>query len=395
MMDLQAQDRAHRIGQRSDVSVFRLITYSPVEEKILSRATEKLNVSELVVESGKFNKESVESDNSLERKRIMEVLLTDFDSTQPKDAAAEKTGSDEADDDDDNSETSEKEDANEMLSNNEVDYQLYAAIDAQVRASGGVRAPLFTRDEDIPDWIKYPQKAGGNVFTPANPLADEGSRKRKAVMYDDGMTEKQFLRAMEKQAIAEEQQAKKRPKLSKSPVAAAKPSQEEEAPVRSDSLLTDWTFRKLISCSKSVVALKDPVTKRRLSDIFLEKPDPATFPDYYEIIEKPISINDILRKCRAKLYSNLQEFNDDWALMFANAKKFNGDPSWVVDDAAALDKELQRVLKKNGFSADHIPSSKKSAEQIPSSMKSPGASGSKGTNKKLRIKLKLKGPPTT
>ena len=29
MMDLQAQDRAHRIGQRSDVSVFRLITYSP------------------------------------------------------------------------------------------------------------------------------------------------------------------------------------------------------------------------------------------------------------------------------------------------------------------------------------------------------------------------------
>jgi SNF2 family DNA or RNA helicase len=29
MMDLQAQDRAHRIGQRSDVSVFRLVTYSP------------------------------------------------------------------------------------------------------------------------------------------------------------------------------------------------------------------------------------------------------------------------------------------------------------------------------------------------------------------------------
>jgi hypothetical protein len=49
------QDRAHRIGQRNDVSVFRLVTNSPVEEKILSRATEKLNVSELVVESGKFD----------------------------------------------------------------------------------------------------------------------------------------------------------------------------------------------------------------------------------------------------------------------------------------------------------------------------------------------------
>jgi ATP-dependent helicase STH1/SNF2 len=82
MMDLQAQDRAHRIGQRSDVSVFRLVTNSPVEEKILSRAAEKLNMSELVVEAGKFDQRSVENDNSLERKRLMEVLLTDFESNK-------------------------------------------------------------------------------------------------------------------------------------------------------------------------------------------------------------------------------------------------------------------------------------------------------------------------
>ena len=105
----------------------------------------------------------------------------------------------------------------------------------------------------------------------------------------------------------------------------------------------------------------------------------------------PIAINDILRKCRAKLYSNLQEYNDDWALMFANAKKFNGEPSWVVDDAAALDKELQRVLKKNGFSADHIPSSKRSTELSPAAKKGGDSTSSKKTNKKLRIKLKLKG----
>jgi hypothetical protein len=195
-------------------------------------------------------------------------------------------------------------------------------------------------------------------------------------MYDDGLTEKQFLRMMEKQAVQEEQQPRKRPKLQKiapsTVSAAAIPDAEEQAPLRSDSLLTDWTFRKLISCSKSVVALKDPSTKRRLSELFLEKPDPATFPDYYEIVEKPMAINDILRKCRAKIYSNLQEFNDDWMLMFANAKKFNGEDSWVVEDAKALEKELQRVLKKNGFSSEHIPSSKQT------------------TKKKLRIKLSLK-----
>merc|ERR1719223_2005866 len=38
MMDAQAQDRAHRIGQKNEVRVFRLCSTSPVEERILQRA---------------------------------------------------------------------------------------------------------------------------------------------------------------------------------------------------------------------------------------------------------------------------------------------------------------------------------------------------------------------
>lgn len=71
MMDAQAQDRAHRIGQKNEVRVFRLITTSPVEERILSRATDKLNLTGLVVEAGKFNKTS----KAQERKEMMETLL--------------------------------------------------------------------------------------------------------------------------------------------------------------------------------------------------------------------------------------------------------------------------------------------------------------------------------
>ena len=44
--------------------------------------------------------------------------------------------------------------------------------------------------------------------------------------------------------------------------------------------MTEWTFRKLISATKSVIALKDPTTKRRFSEIFLEKPCAQTYPDY-------------------------------------------------------------------------------------------------------------------
>jgi len=389
-MDLQAQDRAHRIGQRSDVSVFRLITNSPVEEKILSRATEKNNISQLVVESGKFNKDSVESDNSQERKRLMEVLLTDFDTTtkdQSKIASASERSSDQGDDDDDDagSEDSDEEDLNELLSNNENDFQLYAAYDKQMVAEGKSHLQLYTSDEDVPDWILHPQVGGTrSVFA----AADEGPRKRKAQNYDDGMTEKQFMRMMDKQFV-EEAKAKKKQKTARgvarasnaASVAAAEEEEEDatDAPPEVDEsgapLMTDWTYRKLISCGKSVVALKDPSTKRRLAEIFLDKPDPAAFPDYYETIEKPIAINDILRRCRAHIYRSIPEFRDDWRLMFDNAKQFNGEDSWVVQDARALEKELERVLKKNGFVDDTRPPTSKATQE---------------KKKTFRIKLSLK-----
>ena len=46
--DMQAQDRAHRIGQTNEVRVLRLCTVNSVEEKILAAARYKLNVDEKV-----------------------------------------------------------------------------------------------------------------------------------------------------------------------------------------------------------------------------------------------------------------------------------------------------------------------------------------------------------
>jgi len=48
LQDLQAQDRAHRIGQTSEVRVLRLCTVQSVEEKILAAARFKLNVDSKV-----------------------------------------------------------------------------------------------------------------------------------------------------------------------------------------------------------------------------------------------------------------------------------------------------------------------------------------------------------
>ncbi len=53
--DLQAMDRAHRIGQKKQVRVFRLVTEKTVEEKIVERAERKLFLDALVIQSGRLS----------------------------------------------------------------------------------------------------------------------------------------------------------------------------------------------------------------------------------------------------------------------------------------------------------------------------------------------------
>ncbi|KAI9452517.1 P-loop containing nucleoside triphosphate hydrolase protein, partial [Boletus coccyginus] len=51
-MDIQAQDRAHRIGQAKAVLVFRLVTAHTIETRIMQRATEKRQLEALVIAKG-------------------------------------------------------------------------------------------------------------------------------------------------------------------------------------------------------------------------------------------------------------------------------------------------------------------------------------------------------
>jgi SWI/SNF-related matrix-associated actin-dependent regulator of chromatin subfamily A member 5 len=53
-VDLQAQDRAHRIGQTKTVRVFRLITENTVEERIVERAEIKLRLDTVVIQQGRL-----------------------------------------------------------------------------------------------------------------------------------------------------------------------------------------------------------------------------------------------------------------------------------------------------------------------------------------------------
>lgn len=56
-MDLQAIDRAHRIGQKKQVIIYRFVTEGSVEEKIVERAARKLKVDHLIMQKGQYRNE--------------------------------------------------------------------------------------------------------------------------------------------------------------------------------------------------------------------------------------------------------------------------------------------------------------------------------------------------
>ena len=69
--DMQAQDRAHRIGQKNEVRVLRFVTSQSVEERILAAARYKLTVDEKVIQAGKFDNKSSGNDR---RQMLMDII---------------------------------------------------------------------------------------------------------------------------------------------------------------------------------------------------------------------------------------------------------------------------------------------------------------------------------
>ncbi|CAF3430093.1 unnamed protein product [Rotaria socialis] len=110
--DQQAQDRAHRIGQKNEVRVLRLMTVNTVEEKILACARYKLNVDEKVIQAGKFNRSSTSS----ERQNYLEQLIE---------------GDDELKDDDED--IPDDEILNQMIARTEQEFNLFNRMDVARR----------------------------------------------------------------------------------------------------------------------------------------------------------------------------------------------------------------------------------------------------------------------
>ncbi|KAJ4475673.1 SNF2 family N-terminal domain-containing protein [Lentinula aciculospora] len=72
--DLQAMDRAHRIGQTKQVYVYRFITEGSVEERMLERAAQKLRLDQLVIQQGRGGPAAAQTNKAANKEELLEMI---------------------------------------------------------------------------------------------------------------------------------------------------------------------------------------------------------------------------------------------------------------------------------------------------------------------------------
>ncbi|KAG8556782.1 hypothetical protein GDO81_018204 [Engystomops pustulosus] len=101
-----------------------------------------------------------------------------------------------------------------------------------------------------------------------------------------------------------------------------------------------------------VLEAREPVTNRRLCELFMFKPSKKDYPDYYNIILEPMDLKTIEHNIRTDKYATEDAMMDDMKLMFRNAWHYNEEGSQVYNDAHVLEKILKEKKKELGPLAD-------------------------------------------
>ncbi|XP_069823224.1 protein polybromo-1 isoform X4 [Dendropsophus ebraccatus] len=98
----------------------------------------------------------------------------------------------------------------------------------------------------------------------------------------------------------------------------------------------------------AVLEAREPMTNRRLCELFMFKPSKKDYPDYYKIILEPMDLKTIEHNIRADKYATEDPMMDDMKLMFRNAWHYNEEGSQVYNDAHVLEKILKEKRKELG-----------------------------------------------
>jgi ATP-dependent helicase STH1/SNF2 len=127
--DMQAMARSHRIGQREQVIILRLITSATIEEKILSTAHEKIDKEAMVIQAGMFNnKYKFNQSRALMKKQLKHKM-------------------EEYDDD-----ATSNDDITDILSRSDAERKLFEKMDAQWEREDKEGRSVLPADQ-MPAWV--------------------------------------------------------------------------------------------------------------------------------------------------------------------------------------------------------------------------------------------------
>ncbi|EKX51227.1 hypothetical protein GUITHDRAFT_66145, partial [Guillardia theta CCMP2712] len=163
-MDMQAQDRAHRIGQTREVRVLRLTCANTLEEDILEKATYKKELGGAAIDGGMFNEKATVED----RHEFLRKIFSRATNTTKADVLS-------------------KEAMNQELARDEMEFRMFQEHDHELQSRSS-QPDLMTEDE-VPSWLKYEEddktSASRKKELERAEKASRKSRMRKTASYKE------------------------------------------------------------------------------------------------------------------------------------------------------------------------------------------------------------------
>uniref|UniRef100_A0A8D9EME9 Protein polybromo-1 n=1 Tax=Cacopsylla melanoneura TaxID=428564 RepID=A0A8D9EME9_9HEMI len=114
-------------------------------------------------------------------------------------------------------------------------------------------------------------------------------------------------------------------------------------------------LQKMRILYNTIKETSEPKTGRLLSAIFQRLPSRHDYPDYYEVIRKPMDMEMIGSKLRYSQYEHMDEMVADFMQMFDNACKYNEPDSHIYKDALSLQRMLLQTKMHLREDEDAVP----------------------------------------
>ncbi|KAJ9100771.1 hypothetical protein QFC19_005510 [Naganishia cerealis] len=357
--DQQAQDRAHRIGQKKEVRVLRFVSTGTVEEGIVEIAKRKLALDGQIIQAGKFDGHS----SAEERDNFLRTLL---------DRENEDTEEDAEPDEDT---------LNEILARSEEEMELFTKMDEERRQRELGKLPRLIAKEELPNAYtrEYP-KASELALDVIEEDLGRGQRSRNTINYQEqNDLDELLLEPMDDDAdpLPGRRNRKLNPgaEPSRNISRPASPSRfsaiedrdgedsagpsgrgrkRKEASMTASNADEDVKPNKRPRVSNGVVDTRPPASQLELNamravlnkvynyktpeGLDIVHPFKTKVPEntllYYQLITRPMWLNKV--RTRITQYRSMEEFRVDMALIWHNATTFNESGSPIYKCAEEL-----------------------------------------------------------